>query len=111
MSPSPDVNPGSAEDWGSAEDSQGGEIIESVDVPEDDWGSAAEEGTPVVETRSAYESDVIFFRFVAVALGLVMLTSAVGAVWLAYSGRDVPDGLVAIGSAAVGGLASVLSKR
>lgn len=50
------------------------------------------------------EKDVWIFRLVVLSLGLCMLASLVGAIVLAAKGTDAPEILVALGSAAVGGL-------
>ena len=55
------------------------------------------------------EKDVWIFRLVVVSLGLCMLASLVGAIVLAAQGTETPEILVALGSAAVGGLAGLLA--
>lgn len=55
------------------------------------------------------EKDVWVFRLVVLSLGLCMLASLVGAIVLAIKGMDTPEILVALGSAAVGGLAGLLA--
>lgn len=60
------------------------------------------------------ETDVWIYRLVVVALGLTVLIAVVGAIILASmgegdKGRDIPEILVAIGSAAVGALAGLLA--
>ena len=55
------------------------------------------------------ERDVWIFRLVVLSLGLCMLASLVGAIVLAGRGTDTPEILVALGSAAVGGLAGLLA--
>lgn len=55
------------------------------------------------------EKDVWVFRLVVVSLGLCMLASLIGAIVLAVKGMDTPEILVALGSAAVGGLAGLLA--
>ncbi|HLF27404.1 MAG TPA: hypothetical protein VJG32_13805 [Anaerolineae bacterium] len=49
------------------------------------------------------------YRTVVVVLGLVILTCIAGAILLAIADRPTPEFLVAIGSAAVGGLAGLLA--
>jgi len=61
-----------------------------------------------METQKS-ERDVWIFRLVVVSLGLYMLASLVGAIVLAAKGTDTPEILVALGSAAVGGLAGLLT--
>jgi len=55
------------------------------------------------------ERDVWVFRLVVVSLGLCMLASLIGAIILAAKGTDTPEILVALVSAAVGGLAGLLA--
>jgi hypothetical protein len=53
--------------------------------------------------------DVTLYRITVVVLGAVVLVAALGAVWLGYWAQDVPELLVALGSAAVGALAGLLA--
>ena len=53
--------------------------------------------------------DVWVYRMVVAALGLAVLASLIGAIILAIEGRSTPELLVALGSAAVGGLAGLLA--
>ena len=53
--------------------------------------------------------DVWVYRMVVAALGLAVLASLIGAIILATEGRSTPELLVALGSAAVGGLAGLLA--
>jgi hypothetical protein len=55
------------------------------------------------------ERDILLFRIVVIALGLCVLSSLVGAIILAVNGLDTPELLVALGSAAIGGLAGLLA--
>lgn len=57
----------------------------------------------------AYRRDRWIYRLVAGVLGLIALVAAVGAIWLALEGTDIPDLLVALGSAAVGALAGLFN--
>jgi hypothetical protein len=65
--------------------------------------AAVESGSP------AYVGDKVVYRIVVLALALVMLTAAVGAIVLSWNGKLMPDSLVALGSAAVGALAGLLA--
>ena len=60
------------------------------------------------------DSDVWIYRMVVGALGLVVLIAIIGAVYLATSSskefiREVPDAVLALGSAAIGALAGLLA--
>lgn len=53
--------------------------------------------------------DVWLYRIVVIALGLSALASLIGAILLATQDRNPPELLVALGSAAIGGLAGLLA--
>lgn len=55
------------------------------------------------------QQDVWVYRMVVAALSLAVLASLIGAIILAIEGRSTPELLVALGSAAVGGLAGLLA--
>lgn len=55
------------------------------------------------------EKDVWLYRMVVVILGLSVLGSLMGAILLGIEDRNPPELLVALGSAAIGGLAGLLA--
>jgi len=56
-----------------------------------------------------YSTDPWIYRVVVGVLGLVVLVVVVGGILLAFfGGKDVPQGILAIGSAAAGGLVGLL---
>ena len=55
------------------------------------------------------EKDVLIYRMVVGALGLAVLFTIFGLIALSALGKTVPEGLVALGSAAVGALAGLLA--
>ncbi len=57
----------------------------------------------------AYYSDRWLYRWVAFALGLIILIVGIGAIILAESGKTTPDVLVALGSGAIGALAGLFA--
>ncbi|MES2038517.1 MAG: hypothetical protein V4495_11795 [Pseudomonadota bacterium] len=59
--------------------------------------------------RPAYESDRDFYRGVAVVLGIVVIGSLVGLIWLALVEKEAPQGIIALGSGALGALAGVFA--
>lgn len=59
--------------------------------------------------KQQIQRDVWVYRIVVVALGLSVLASLIGAILLAIQDRSTPELLVALGSAAVGGLAGLLA--
>ena len=58
-------------------------------------------------TVPAYERDARFYRAVVRWLGLTIVISIVAVAMLVGIGKPIPDGLIAIGSAAVGAMAGV----
>jgi hypothetical protein len=66
----------------------------------------AKEQTP----RPAYFGDIIVYRIVVGMLGTIALAAAIGAILLAgIHIQDTPPVLVALGSAAIGALAGLLT--
>lgn len=72
--------------------------------PEGELSKAA-----VESDQPAYKGDKTVYRIVVVALALVMLTAAVGAIIITWNAKTMPESLVALGSAAVGALAGLLA--
>jgi len=60
-------------------------------------------------TEPAYHNDPKFYRTVAKFLGSTIILCTIGAILLAYCGKDIPDLLVALGSAAIGALAGLFA--
>ena len=58
--------------------------------------------------RSTGEQDVWVYRISVLALGLAVLSSMVGGIVLSAGGRQIPEAVVALGSAAIGSLAGLL---
>lgn len=54
-------------------------------------------------------SDIWIYRVVVGALGLTLLVAVSGAIALAFAERQIPDSLVAFGSACAGALAGLLA--
>ena len=54
------------------------------------------------------QKDVWLYRMIVATLGLTVVASVIGAITLAMSGESTPEVLVALGSAAIGGLAGFL---
>jgi hypothetical protein len=67
----------------------------------------------IAELAAPLERDVWIYRIVVGALSLVALVAIVGAIVVAVSTSDtqVPDAVVALGSAAVGALAGLLAPQ
>ena len=58
--------------------------------------------------KNRMQKDVWLYRMIIAALGLTVVASVVGAITLAMTGQSTPELLVALGSAAIGGLAGFL---
>ena len=67
----------------------------------------------IAELAAPLERDVWIYRIVVSALSLVAVLSIVGAIVVAVGTNDtqVPDAVVALGSAAVGALAGLLAPQ
>ena len=63
----------------------------------------------IASLASPLQYDVWIYRMVVGALGLTVLTGVIGAIALAMYGKDIPQLLVALGSAAIGALAGLLA--
>ena len=55
------------------------------------------------------DKDIWLYRIVVMALGFTVVISMVGAIVLTMSGKATPEAIVALGSAAIGGLAGLLA--
>lgn len=55
------------------------------------------------------EKDIWLYRIVVMVLGITVVASVVGAIALALMGESTPEVIVALGSAAIGGLAGLLA--
>jgi hypothetical protein len=74
--------------------------------------AALEAGNRAVEasvTRTALTGDKWCYRLAIIALGAVVALAVMGAIALAIIGHSVPEILIALGSAAVGALAGLVS--
>lgn len=64
----------------------------------------------IAAEASALTNDKWTYRIVVLSLGFAVLIGMIGLIILSWKGvQSVPDGLVAIGSAAVGALAGLLA--
>ena len=59
--------------------------------------------------KNQLQNDIWLYRIVVVVLGLTVVASIVGAIVLTLSGQSTPEVIVALGSAAIGGLAGLLA--
>ena len=58
--------------------------------------------------KNRNQKDVWLYRMIIATLGLIVVKTVVGAIALAMTGQAKPELLVALGSAAIGGLAGFL---
>lgn len=55
-------------------------------------------------------TDSFTIRLVVASLAIIALVSVVGALVLAYSGKAIPDAIIALGSACVGAVSGILAR-
>jgi hypothetical protein len=55
------------------------------------------------------QTDPVVYRIVVLSLGLTVILSVIGFIILSFDGKVASEGLVAIGSAAVGAIAGLLA--
>ena len=63
------------------------------------------------EKDAIYTQDPIFYRALLCGLVLIVLTVVVGSIYLIGIGKAPTDGIIAIGSGAVGALIGLFSKK
>ncbi len=83
---------------------------EPEEVEFGDSSSEAPSG-PFEYGNPAYLGDKAFCRIVVIALASGIFVAVCGIALLSACDKDIPEGLTAIGSASVGGLAGVLTAR
>ena len=76
--------------------------------PSEDWGSVEELQDAPLEPGPVYLQDRFFYRVVVCSLASVPLVALIGSIILIACDKSIPDSIVALGSTAVGALASVL---
>lgn len=59
--------------------------------------------------KNHLHNDIWLYRIVVAVLGLTVVATIVGAIVLTLSGQSTPEVIVALGSAAIGGLAGLLA--
>lgn len=63
----------------------------------------------IAENQPVYVKDKLLYRIVVISLAAVVLITLIGLILLAAMGKTIPEGMVALGSAAVGGLAGLVA--
>lgn len=69
-------------------------------------------GNAIAVANSPLDYDLVIYRIVVTVLGAAVLVTVIGGIYLARKADPnikLPDGIVAIGSAAVGALAGLLA--
>jgi hypothetical protein len=59
--------------------------------------------------KNHLQNDIWLYRIVVAVLGVTVVASMVGAILLTLRGHSTPEVIVALGSAAIGGLAGLLA--
>jgi len=59
--------------------------------------------------NNSTHKDRLLYRMVVAVLGLTVVTSVIGTIVLAMAGKSTPEVIVALGSAAIGGLGGLLA--
>ena len=86
------------------------ELIEKIKTdPAKEIQGLVSQVTKEIPAMPPLEYDVWIYRMVVTALGVVIVLSVAGAIYLTAIKVEIPDILTAIGSAAVGALAGLLS--
>ncbi len=85
------------------------EVLDWNSVQQTDVNDNQDENRRRITTAPVYQSDKRFYQIVVWFLGLTMLICTVGAIGLAAFGKEIPDMIVAVGSAAIGALAGLFA--
>ncbi|MEZ5336499.1 MAG: hypothetical protein R2741_15415 [Methanolobus sp.] len=70
---------------------------------------ATEEAKKVTKEQAVYIYDKEFYRVAIWFLGLIVLAVVIGGLFLTYFDKSPTDGIIAIGSAAVGAIVGIFS--
>jgi hypothetical protein len=86
-------------------------ILSRSDIPDDVRSSLS---SAAIELASPLQTDVWIYRIVTIILGLIVLGTVAGGIYIAIIGKgdatvSLPEGVISIGSAAVGALAGLLA--
>lgn len=63
----------------------------------------------IAETAPPLQTDVMIYRIVVFALGVVIVSAMGGAILLSVYGKPIPETLTALGSGALGAMAGLLA--
>ena len=61
------------------------------------------------QREPAFKGDPMFYRILASGLGLMMVSSVIGAIFLTYVGKDVPQLLTMMGTFSIGIITGLLA--
>jgi len=65
--------------------------------------------TDALEKVQGYVGDTLIYRIAVIVLGSLAVIAALGSILLVMAGKDTPEVLVALGSAAVGALVGLFA--
>jgi len=60
------------------------------------------------QPQNRLPKDIWLYRMIIAALGVTVIATVAGAIILAGTGKSMPDAIVALGAAAIGGMAGFL---
>lgn len=84
-----------------------GELIANKNIPDETKSALVSQ---VNDIRTPLVSDPWIYRIVVISLGLTVLATVIGGLVIKVkSAQNIPEGLIALGSAAVGALAGLLA--
>lgn len=87
-------------------------LKQDPNTPLDDAVSKAKEtAEKVTQIQAAYTQDPMFYRTAEVLLAIIVLLVVGGSMYLINAGKTPTDGIIAIGSSAVGALIGVFSTQ
>ena len=80
-----------------------------TDNKPDDWGSSENDQNHLIKRGPIFEKDIWIYRIIISSISFGIIICLLGAIYLAAHDKDIPEILIAIGSASVGALAGLLS--
>jgi hypothetical protein len=74
------------------------------------WGNTENPSTPKV-SQNITKDNAIVYIIVAVILGLISLITLIASIVFAYFNNEIPGSIIALGSVAVGALATLFTHK
>jgi hypothetical protein len=72
---------------------------------------ANQQAKAATDAAPAYTTDTTFYRITVILLGSIVLTVVIGSFLLIGTSHTPTDGIIAVGSAAAGGLVGIFSTK